>query len=196
MPRRQIEEALLLIAFAAGPVRAAEVPQLLADINTTPQVPLAPTLPSDFVAVGGRLLFSTVPNNGNDDEGILWQTDGTASGTQVLSSSLCPFPCQTIALLGTWHGLAILKVIAAGESSQGTRLWRSDGTSARTFPLTDPLWDNSEFEFEPLRILFSSSGNIFYFNGCRETEGCLPWRSDGTRAGTFPLAGPAGGISN
>lgn len=184
MHPRRITEALLLTVLAAGPVRAAEVPHLLADINnTTPRGQLSTAQAAGFVVAGDRLLFST-SSDPNDDEGVLWLTDGTASGTRVLSSSLCPNPCPAIAPLGTWHGLALLK----GK----TGLWRSDGTSAGTFPLSAPLGDTFD---QPLEIVSSSSSNVFYFRSCQQPAGCLLWRSDGTRAGTFPLTGPDGGPS-
>ena len=182
----QIAEALLSIALAAGPVRAAEVPRLLADINATPSPTgsfIAP--PAEFIPAGDRLLFSTVSYYNNDDEGILWVTDGTASGTRALSSSACPFPCRSIVPLATWHGLALLKVSFGDDFAPQTRLWRSDGTAAGTFPLTDKLV-NGDFE-ALLRVVSPSSGSLFYFTGCLP-EGCLLWRSDGTRAGTAVLA--------
>ncbi|HSS52481.1 MAG TPA: hypothetical protein VLX28_26355, partial [Thermoanaerobaculia bacterium] len=184
-----IAQSLLWTALAACPLGAVEVPHLLADINTTPSAQLPVSQAFGFIAVGGRLLFSTDgQDNGNDDEGILWQTDGTATGTRVLSSSLCPFPCRGISPLGTvLHGIALLKVSLGSFSTQKTQLWRSDGTATGTFPLTDLLDNEGAFDLTPLQIISSSSGDVFYFNGCRESDGCLLWRSDGSRAGTFPL---------
>ena len=73
-----ILKTLLSILLAAGPLRAAEVPQLLADINsTTPRGGLSAPA-AGFVVAGDRLLFST-SSYPNDDEGILWLTDDTAS---------------------------------------------------------------------------------------------------------------------
>jgi ELWxxDGT repeat protein len=187
MRLRQIAEALLSMALAAGPLRAAEVPQLLADINSTAsQLQSFANLATGFAAAGERLLFSTFGNNSlTDDEGILWRTDGTASGAQVLSSSLCPFPCQGIFPLGTWHGLVLLQVTLGKDSPETAQLWRSDGTAAGTFPLTG-LLDNTD-QFGPQRLQIALAPDIFYFNGCRQPERCRLWRSDGTRSGTFPL---------
>jgi ELWxxDGT repeat protein len=183
--RPRLAKVLLSLALAAVPLRAAEVPQLLVDINTTtPRGQLSTAQAAGFVAAGDRLLFST-SSDPNDDKGILWLTDGTAAGTRVLSSSLCPNPCPAIIPLGTWHGLALLDVT--------TGLWRSDGTSAGTFPLTAPLEDTSVFA--PREIVSPAASNVFYFRSCQQTVGCLLWRSDGTRAGTFPLPGPDGGPS-
>ncbi|HEX4963156.1 MAG TPA: ELWxxDGT repeat protein [Thermoanaerobaculia bacterium] len=187
MRERRIAGALLSLVLSAGSGQAAEVPRLLADIDTTP-APLgsfaAP--PAGFVSAGDRLLFSTASYYNSDDEGILWQTDGTASGTGAVSSSTCPFPCRSIVPLATWHGLALLKVSFGDDSAPQTRLWRSDGTAAGTFPLTDQL-SNGDLE-KLLRVVSPPSGGVFYFTGCLPEGGCLLWRSDGTRAGTAVLA--------
>ncbi|HEV7505355.1 MAG TPA: ELWxxDGT repeat protein [Thermoanaerobaculia bacterium] len=182
MRPRQIAEALLSLVLAAGPVRAAEVPRLLADINRTPSPPagLFVAEPSGFFSLGGRTLFST---KGFGDEGILWSTDGSASGTRMVSSTICPYPCQGITSLGAWHGVALLKVaMGSAESSPDGVLWRTDGTTAGTFPLAGP------FPFDPFRTvttIYPVGDRFFFFVAC--SDGCTLFRSDGTRAGTAPF---------
>ncbi|HEX4963155.1 MAG TPA: ELWxxDGT repeat protein [Thermoanaerobaculia bacterium] len=184
MRARLIAGALLSLVLSAGSGRAAEVPRLLADVNTTPAIPpIYVSEPAGFVAAGGGLLFSTF-NQDASDEGVLWRTDGTAEGTRAVSSSLCPSPCQGITPLGTWQGIAILKVVSGEEATQSTRLWRSDSTPEGTFPLTDLLVQGDVEE----QLLTPPLGGVFFFTACRQTEGCGLWRSDGTRAGTAVLA--------
>src|SRR4051812_12736888 len=90
--------SLLTLVLVAAPGRALEKPQLLADIvrGGDPDAPLSS--PGDFIQAGSRLLFSTL---GYGDEGILWSTDGTAAGTGMVSSSLCPVGCTGIHPVGS-----------------------------------------------------------------------------------------------
>ena len=171
--------ALLLVIVAAGAIRAEDVPVLLADVNRTPEVPLNGTgVPVDFFQLGDQLLFSTVSYyNGSEDEGILWITDGTAEGTRMVSSSLCPVLCHAIKPLAVWHGLGLVQTFS-GETYESTgRLWLTDGTTAGTVPLTGVLTDVGT-------VVTSPESGVFYFSGCRRREprNCVLWRSDGTRA--------------
>lgn len=171
--------AILLVIVAAGRGTAAEVPVLLADVNQETETPFRSTaVPGDFFRVGDRLLFST--RGGYEDDGILWSTDGTAEGTHMVSSALCPVYCHGIRLLAVWRGLGIL-VAASGESetyASTLRLWRTDGTKAGTAPLTGFLTHYGE-------VFSSPESGVFYFSGSRRgTAGSVLWRSDGTRAGT------------
>ena len=178
---------LLSLTLAAGPVRAAEVPQLLADVNRTPQPAdnLSVPEPSGFIAAGGRMLFFTSGSGGgSDDEGILWSTDGTASGTRAVSP-ICPYPCQGITPLGTWHGLAIFKTVRRTNLTHA-EIWRTDGTAAGTFPLAGPS-PNDPFAAQ---TLIYPLGDHFFFLICGIPDfsyNCVLFRSDGTRAGTAPF---------
>jgi ELWxxDGT repeat protein len=185
MRPRLIAEALLSLALAAVPIRAAEVPQLLADINQTQPPPdgLFLPVPSSFIALGGRMLFSTPVSS--TDEGVLWSTDGTASGTRMISSTICPHPCQEIRPLGTWRGLALF-ASARGLRTPDGEIWRSDGTAAGTFRLAGP------FPSDPFRYQYTIHplGDRFFFRVCSDADffnDCVLFRSDGTRAGTAPF---------
>jgi ELWxxDGT repeat protein len=189
-----IAEALLSLALAAaGPVWAAEVPRLLADINRTPSPPLGLSVaePSGFFSLGGRMLFSTTGAAGfsggiSGDEGILWSTDGTASGTQAVSSTICPYPCQGITSLGTWRGLALFKT-ARGSILPDGEIWRTDGTTAGTFPLAGPF---SNDPFGAQTTIHPLGDRFFFFVVCNAPDfsyDCVLFRSDGTRAGTAPF---------
>jgi ELWxxDGT repeat protein len=186
MRPRLIAEALLSLTLAAVPVRAAEVPQLLADINQTPPPPdgLSVPVPSGFLALGGRMLFST-PGSGSD-EAVLWSTDGTASGTRMISSRICPHPCQGITPLGTWRGLALFKADTGPNLANG-EIWRSDGTTAGTFSLTGSFPDDP---FGVQNTTIYPLGDRFFVVVCSDPDfffNCVLFRSDGTRAGTAPF---------
>ncbi|MFL6233967.1 MAG: ELWxxDGT repeat protein [Thermoanaerobaculia bacterium] len=186
-----IAEAFVCLILAAAPARAGEAPYLLADINRSPaggfdSYGLTP--PTDFFELGGRLLFSTA-NSQSEDEGILWSTDGTAAGTFMVSSSLCPSSCARVSLLAVWRGVAFLSSTQEnGSATSEPTLWRTDGTPRGTVRLAGP------FEYEPLfpsAFYASPDVDTVYFNAC-DSKGCGLWRSDGTPAGTFPMRGPDG----
>ncbi len=182
--------SLICLALAA-PASAGEEPHLLADVNPLPASPGSvldlSAEPAAFFELGGRLLFSTVSRS-NEDEGILWSTDGTAAGTVQVSSSLCAYPCGGISVLGIWRNLAFLRTSPGSESAQ---IWRTDGTAAGTFLLRDPN-GRPETVFSDL---YSSPGlDAVYFTGYDLDVGYQLWLSDGTSKGTRPLLG-ADGVS-
>jgi len=172
----RIAGALLWLILAAVPIRAAETPYRLADVNQTSAGSSENLLfeePSNFFELGGRLLFSTAGSA--TDEGILWSTDGTAAGTVQISSSICPLPCHNIVPLKVWNGIALLRIgVGDAFSSTSFRLARTDGTAAGTYLLADSL------DADPV---FGPPG-FFYFMSCRNYDSCEIQRSDGTRAGT------------
>jgi ELWxxDGT repeat protein len=185
MRKGPIAGLLFGLVLAMGPVRAEEVPHLLADINRTPRIPFSTPLheePSGFFELGGRLLFSTA-DFASLDQGILWSTDGTVAGTRQLSTSLCRSACKSITPIKVWQGVALLRI----ESGGSVLLGRTDGTTAGTFLLTGDFY--KDYYETPLDVYLSSDAGSFYFQGCRQTEGCSLWRSDGTRAGTALVLG-------
>jgi ELWxxDGT repeat protein len=190
MMRSGPAKILLSLLLATVPVRAAEVPHLLADVNQTPGPSFAPPLaqPSGFFSLGGRSLFST---SGSGDEGMLWSTDGTAEGTRVVSSTICPYPCQGIKLLGVWQGAAILDVVTGPASGPiASAVWRTDGTTAGTFQLAGPFLNFSS----TLTAIYPLGDRFFFFVSCDLSLNCSLFRSDGTRAGTAPFM--AAGITS
>jgi ELWxxDGT repeat protein len=165
----------LTLTLIAAPGRTLEKPRLLADI--APGGISDAQLPSlgDFIQVGGRLLFST-PGSRNGDEGILWSTDGTAAGTEMVSSSLCPGECTGIRPLGTMGNVALL---VPSVDTGSLRLWRSDGTPEGTYPLTGPLQILLGEGLTPQNV-----HGFLLFAACDASAGCEIWRSDGTPEGT------------
>jgi ELWxxDGT repeat protein len=188
MGGRRIAGALLLMALAARLGGAAEVPRLLADINTKPPAPdpsANPPLPLGFFQIGDRLFFSTADAN-SEDEGVLWSTDGTLAGTEAVSSTLCPSPCGGITPVATLGGGVVLKAGRATGVFAPWRLWRTDGTAAGTVPLTETL---ISLDSETLVEGPSPGSGLLFFAGCRQDRTCALWRTDGTPSGTAPLPG-------
>jgi ELWxxDGT repeat protein len=160
---------------------------------------------SGFAVVGGHAYFS-----GRFPDSVtrtLYRTAGTAATTEVVipvyegsvlggaggfiftdcSGALCRLgtPPQVIvlsSLTGGWGG----DFVAAGNYvyfRRSAQLWRTDGTAAGTFPLTDGIAG-------PLTAV----GNLLFFMAA-DANGEELWRTDGTVSGTSRVAdinpGPA-----
>lgn len=77
----------------------------------------------------------------------------------------------------------------AGDQDRGRELWRSDGTAAGTWPLSD-ICDPEDFCYgEPLPFLLTERLYFFLAPSAPFSRYSL-WVSDGTPAGTFPLTDP------
>jgi ELWxxDGT repeat protein len=135
---------------------------------------LTPTQGKLFFRIGSRF-----------DGGSIWATDGTPGGTLRLRDDCSLEDCLPyhFQILGSLRNLAFWVGLTPGV---GTRLWRSDGTWAGTFPLNDP---------EVLRVTpadpelpedsrYAFAGGFLYFQGCTGEQGCELWRTNGTREGT------------
>jgi ELWxxDGT repeat protein len=92
--------------------------------------------PSAFTALaGGRVLFfARTPAEGREP----WITDGTLAGT-ALVADVWPGPGDSVAASTPLAvvGSGRVALFAADEGVAGQELWRTDGTSAGTWRLTD-----------------------------------------------------------
>lgn len=131
--------------------------------------------PRELTEVDGLLYFVanfSSPGCSDSDLGQLWKSDGTESGTQLISdlrpgNSSDPF-IQNITEL---NGLA---VFAATVSSEGVELFTSDGTNSGTvLQVLDPGPTNGVFG------PFTVFDGWAYFQGNDGTNREL-WRTDGT----------------
>lgn len=76
----------------------------------------------------------------------------------------------------------------AEDQGEGRELWRSDGTAAGTYPLSE-ICDDPFCIREPLTFLLTERLYFFLVPSIPHTRYSL-WVSDGTPAGTFPLTDP------
>ncbi len=171
------------------------------------------------IALSGPTVFFTVLRyltpSGYSAE--LWTTDGTAAGTGLIKS----FP-DPVYSLGYLVAAQSENVFFVPQQPGGDELWRSDGTVAGTtlvysaggaslrhlvftggklfFSRSGDLW-RSDGMSEGTVLLRSSvgvqdsagAGGLLFFRGFSGGEGYEPWRSDGTVAGTQPIADLAPG---
>jgi ELWxxDGT repeat protein len=191
----RIVGALVGLLLTVSPAWAGEAPHLLANLSreTIPMSSLEEPLgePAGFFELGGRLFFSTSTGDPQSlDQGILWRTDGSARGTEQISTTLCPSRCLSIEPLTTWRGITLLRIHFDDGFYTSYRLGRTDGTPAGTFLLTGDLWGDSD-TYAP-QVHFLAGADTFFFSACEGEEGCLLRQSDGTRAGATVLLGTDG----
>jgi ELWxxDGT repeat protein len=176
---------LTLFALSAqaedGPYRLADINPGGVDLETIVDFE-AP--PAGFFQIGGRLLFAAASPY-STDEGMLWSTDGTPAGTRVVSSALCPAPCQSLLPRGAWHGVTFLEA-SSGYPAQSW-LWRTDGTPEGTVPVSGPFEYTDYAPSIDLRL--SPEIDAVFFTAC-DPQGCRLWRTDGTPAGTGVVLPP------
>ena len=86
------------------------------------------------------------------------------------------------------HRLGGAVLFFAEDEVQGRELWRSDGTAAGTYRLSD-ICDEYDCYGSPLPFLVTE--RLYFFLAPSAPGGAHNlWVSDGTPAGTFPLTGP------
>ncbi len=162
-----------LVAPALPAVEAPGPARLVADLE--PGTFSSYGSVSDFARVGNRAVFL---QSDNEYYPALWVTDGTRSGTMLLAV-LCP-PCSSGRLLGSTGSIAFYRV-ATGYPSE-IWIWRTDGTPAGTFPVMTGFREPSS-PGSP-GFLSAVAGGRLFFTACIPEQGCEPWSSDGTAAGT------------
>ena len=110
----------------------------------------------------------------------LWQTDGTAGGTKLLSDIWAGTGDGSPARATVFGGRAYF---SADDRTHGRELWRSDNTPSGTMLVTDLNTANAGVQ---PRFL-AGIGDQLFFSANALTTGDEPWRSDGTAAGTVGL---------
>lgn len=132
--------------------------------------------PRAFMGVGDDILFLAC-----SELGYLWKTDGTPETTVPLPQgrlSCADATLRPVLLDGVAYFLAIR------PNEFWYEVWRSDGTPAGTFPITNV--GSTVFIRSPLTVL---NGKLFFFitelsNGNPQEDHSKLWMSDGTPAGT------------
>ena len=103
--------------------------------------------PSEFIVFNGKVFF-----NGLDSAGLpqLWETDGTAAGTQMLSPALAnSHPGLNPTDFVVYDG----QLLFAGQGQRNLYgLFTSDGTAAGTQEITPRLPGSRLFGTVPIRI--------------------------------------------
>ncbi len=138
--------------------------------------------PGQLTAYGAMLLFTAGPH----DRPALWRSDGTSVGTQKVLD-LAPSDER----LG-FAAPRLPGVVSLGQAWFMSRaghkrvLWRTDGSAGGTTRVwTDTL--PIPWQYFPTYDLYVAFPGGLLFRGSDQGRDAL-WRSDGTPAGTYPLA--------
>lgn len=133
---------------------------------------------NNFVNINGTLFFSATDGTNGIE---LWKSDGTESGT-IMVKDIRP---GSASMLGNSEDGYFTNVngtlfFAATNGSNGTELWKSDGTGAGTVQVKDirPGVTSST----PRNL--ASAENTLYFWADAPGYGHEIWKSDGTELGT------------
>lgn len=155
------------------------------------------SFPAALFAVGGVAFFSA-------DDGLhgreLWRTDGTPGGTSLVANIATDSgdPADPDTLSSDPRTLAAVDgqvFFTATRPDAGTELWVSDGTPAGTRMVIDlaPGQASGLSTFHQAAVPF---GGGLLFAGDDGLRGRELWRTDGSAAGTVPVAdvrvGPGG----
>ena len=138
----------------------------------------------DGTVAGGQLLFDAPGPEGDE----LWRTDGTAKGVRLVRDI-------NTADIGGSHPTHLM---ASGDEAffftysyenPDIALWKSDGTDAGTVQVRafdDPEETDGLLYEGPVSA--QAAGQLFFFlRSPRPWFSPMPWRTDGTEAGTWPL---------
>ncbi len=142
--------------------------------------------PRLITPAGSRVFFVAEGSAGGGEE--LWLSDGTVAGTRPVTQFIPanPFPGWT---LKVFDGIVYF---VADDISGGADLWRSDGTAAGTRRVTDFGFANPFGNVEAAELPLGKAGNRLVFVASDGLTGQRIWTSNGTPAGTAPLAGCPG----
>jgi ELWxxDGT repeat protein len=160
-------------------------PMLLKDLNLAPQSGLAfNDLARDSLTIGGVCYFA-----GSDSlhGSQLWRSDGTTAGiylVKVINIDSDANPRFFTNINGTLFFQAV-------DTQHGSELWKSDGTEAGTVLVKDIIPGPDSSLTSQTNIFTPLGGRLFFPALASPNSFPLPWGSDGTAAGTVPLANVA-----
>ena len=146
--------------------------------------PLSTTI--KFIDAGNLLGSIFIFSGSTPTTGIeVFKTDGTVAGTSLVSD-IYPLTASSIPDVdfATLNGFVYF---TAFRPAEGRELWRTDGTPSGTTLVKDivsgPTGSNTTNAYH----LFSNNSYLL-LSVNTATEGAELWKSDGTEAGTIPLA--------
>jgi ELWxxDGT repeat protein len=141
--------------------------------------------PFELTVVNGKVAFAaTDPTHGSE----VWATDGTAAGTVLLRDIWPSTNSSDPRELTAVGGQAFFR---AADGTHGAELWATDGTAAGTRLVKDLIsGPDGGFPSTNGKCVFTSLGGRLVFDSPVNVRSL--WTSDGTEAGTQPLASASG----
>ena len=138
-------------------------------------------LPERLLPAGNRFVYVAWSGGSPAPSRLqLWASDGSEAGTEVVRELCVACGLEASASTGTVAFFAVCETSWCDTRDGESRLWRSDGSSSGTYPLTLPL-----------RAAVSAlvvAGDFAYLLACGSQ--CVVTASDGTVEGTRPLVIP------
>lgn len=133
--------------------------------------------PRQLIVFNNTLYFFAATAN----EGIeLWKSDGTESGT-VMVKDINPGVASSYNSNQTVFAISNnILFFNADNGTNGTELWKSDGTEAGTVMVEDINPDVASSNATG----FTTLGSYVFFSANNGIDGTELWKSDGTEAGT------------
>ncbi len=142
-----------------------------------------PAIHGEFLELDATRDYLFFINEYSETTMALWKSDGTATGTSLIT----PLPLPSFSLdtaldtYGIHAATENLYFFAINDQVHGVELWRSDGTAGGTSLVNDI---RPGPEGASLRNPFVYA-NILYFAADDGQSGVELWRSDGTTSGTW-----------
>ncbi|WP_153798609.1 ELWxxDGT repeat protein [Foetidibacter luteolus] len=135
-------------------------------INGMPTSISGLTQSDNAIYIGTRLTGPTT------EDGQLWKSDGTATGTVLLKNNCSPenLDARNSSLY-----------FSATTENYGRELWKTDGTVLGTVMVKNI--NTSENSSSPANYSETAGGELF-FSACSESIGVELWKTDGTEIGT------------
>lgn len=134
-----------------------------------------PLFSSKLVVFREHLFFvATDATHGTE----LWQSDGTAAGTNLVKELVPGTGEQSITTLTVLNDLLYFM---AYTPNTGTALWQSDGTAEGTRLIKEQLPRTNSYSSYAIT---TANGKLYFLVATTEGQFDL-WQSDGTAAGTF-----------
>lgn len=144
---------------------------------------------------GDSLLYFSALNTGDpwNQAYELWVTDGTSSGTRMLTHFT---PEQSLSNCSRQPRIVGDELLfCASTTPGGTQVWRSDGTSAGTFPLS-AFGDVYPFAYYADTVEATKLAGSYYFLGYGDDYTYSLWRSPGTPGAAVRVRKIAGAGEN
>jgi len=158
--------------------------------GTIPLKAFPPYGPLTWAQAGNRLFYEWIESITDPRGAELWTSDGSAAGT-VLVKDIAPGPDGSL-FAGrsrvNWAAIGNTLYFIADDGSSGMELWKSDGSAAGTVRVADinPGYGGSNPGW------LQAVGDTLFFSaaspGGLSSFGNRLWKSDGTTAGTMPVA--------
>ncbi|MFL6194293.1 MAG: ELWxxDGT repeat protein [Thermoanaerobaculia bacterium] len=171
----------LLLTLAPPALASAQTPVLVADLNPDPPAGTPGSDPRQFAAVNGEAVFVTHDPDSPVPAYRLWATDGTAAGTEALALLCEGLYCRPPLFLARTPDLAFYQATDPDGAGATSRVWRTDGTRAGTFPVSGPFW-TADVPVQAVAL-----GRRVLLAACDDGSGvqCGLWVTDGSAAGAL-----------